>query len=51
MGRERKTTIHVQGTPDRRFLAHEEEDFISLTDMVEHFEDCGALIELMAGRR
>jgi hypothetical protein len=39
-----RTTIEVQGTPIT-VLSRDGEDFISLTDMVRHFEGGGALIE------
>ena len=40
----KKSTIEVQGTPIS-VLTKGQEDYISLTDMVRHFEGAGALIE------
>ena len=44
MTKEKKTTIEVQGT-EITVLSKEQEDFISITDMVKHFEGGSALIE------
>jgi hypothetical protein len=44
MRKEKKTTIEVQGT-EITVLSKEQEDFISITDMVKHFEGGSALIE------
>ena len=44
MRKEKKTTIEVQGT-EITILSKEQEDFISITDMVKHFEGGSALIE------
>ena len=44
MSRRTRATIDVQGTPIA-VLSQDGEDFISLTDMVKHFEGGGALIE------
>ena len=44
MSKTRKSTISVQGTAIT-ILSQKEEDYISLTDMVKHFEGGGALIE------
>src|ERR1035437_4773636 len=44
MSEPKKTTIEVQGTAIT-ILSKEHGDYISLTDMVRHFEGGGALIE------
>ena len=44
MVKDKKTTISVQGTAIT-VLSQREEDFISLTDMVKHFDGGSALIE------
>jgi len=44
MTKEKKTTIEVQGT-EITVLSKELEDFISITDMVKHFDGGSALIE------
>ena len=44
MTKEKKTTIEVQGT-EITVLSKKQEDFISITDMVKHFEGGSALIE------
>ena len=38
MTKEKKTTINVQGT-DITILSHEQQDYISLTDMIKSFGD------------
>ncbi len=38
MAKEKKTTINVQGT-DITILSHEQQDYISLTDMIKSFGD------------
>ena len=44
MSKDKKSTIEVQGTAIT-IISHEEDDFISLTDMVKNFDGGGALIE------
>ena len=44
MSKAKKTTIDVQGTAIT-ILSEEHGDYISLTDMVRHFDGGGALIE------
>ena len=44
MSKTKKSTISVQGTPIT-ILSQKEQDYISLTDMVKHFEGGSALIE------
>ncbi|MDP2797613.1 MAG: KilA-N domain-containing protein [Methanoregula sp.] len=44
MTKEKKTTIEVQGTAIT-VLSKQQEDYISITDMVKHFEGGSALIE------
>ena len=44
MAKDKKSVIDVQGTAIT-ILSHAEEDYISLTDMVRHFDGGSALIE------
>ena len=44
MAKDKKSSINVQGTAIT-ILSQREEDYISLTDMVKHFEGRSALIE------
>ncbi len=44
MAKNKNSIINVQGT-DITILSHNENDFISLTDMVRNFDGAGALIE------
>jgi hypothetical protein len=44
MAKEKKTVINVRGTPVT-IISKQENDFISLTDMVKNFDGGGALIE------
>ena len=44
MPREKKLTINVQGTAIT-IISHKEDDYISLTDMVQNFDGGSALIE------
>lgn len=44
MSKQKKSTINVQGTAIG-ILSHQEDDFISLTDMVKNFDGGSALIE------
>jgi LEA14-like dessication related protein len=44
MAKDKKSTINVQGTAIN-ILSQRDEDFISLTDMVKHFEGGSSLIE------
>ncbi|MFW5760684.1 MAG: KilA-N domain-containing protein [Cyclobacteriaceae bacterium] len=44
MSKQKKAKINVKGTAIA-ILSHQEEDFISLTDMVKNFEGGSALIE------
>jgi len=44
MPKEKKLTINVQGTAIT-IISHNEDDYISLTDMVQNFDGGSALIE------
>ena len=44
MTKEKTTTIEIQGT-EITVLSKQQEDYISITDMVKHFEGGSALIE------
>jgi hypothetical protein len=44
MAKDKKSTINVQGTAIN-IMSQRDEDFISLTDMVKHFEGGSSLIE------
>jgi len=44
MPKEKKLTINVQGTAIT-IISHKEDDYISLTDMVQNFDGGSALIE------
>jgi hypothetical protein len=50
MARRTRKTIEVQGTPIA-VLSRDGEDFISLTDMVRHFEGGDALIDQWLGNK